>query len=170
MSLTVASRSRVASTSTSPRRRARFAGLALCVAIVAVTSTACQISWSAGKTHGAIIEPTAARASVGIWRAPTRLLYGVQRGMGVNKVQQYLCDYGHFPAVTIAVGSRSMSADVISHRWCGYVNGDDADLRGALDDAQAGSRDDCLALTLISHGMYIKNWTHKSGGCRTGAI
>lgn len=131
---------------------------------------ACHVSWRVGATHGAILEPSAARASVGIWRAPTRLLADLERSKGIRVVQDILCASGRFPAISLSIGGRSVSSRFLSERWCGYVRGDAADLRGALRDAQAGSRDECLALTLISHGAYLKNWTHKAGGCRTGSL
>lgn len=149
------------------RARARLGALAVALALIA---SACHITWSAGTTHGAIIETTAGRASVGIWRAPTRLLADLERSKGIDLVQDVLCASGRFPAVTLKVGDTSITADVLGARWCGYVRGDDADLRGALRDSQAGGRDDCLALTLVSRGAYLKNWTHKDVGCRTGSL
>lgn len=157
-----------------PRRfatpRGRHRAVALLALVIALVVPACRISWTLGATHGAIIEPTAARASVGIWRAPTRLLHQVYEGGGIDVVQDVLCSQATFPALRLAVGSASISANVLQSKWCGYVYGDDADLRGALVDAQRGSRDDCLALTLISNGAYLKNWTHKSAGCKTGSL
>ncbi len=154
-------------------RRARpSARLALLVVAAAMTVAlgGCHISWRVGATHGAIIEAPAARASVGIWRVPTRALADLERSKGIDFVQDVLCAAGKFPAVTVGIGSRSISADVLGARWCGYVRGDDADLRGALRDSQEGHRDECLALTLVSHGAYLKNWTHKAVGCRTGSL
>ena len=139
------------------------------VVVLVLTVSACSISWSAGATHGAIIEPPAARASVGIWRAPTRALRAVLSAAGIGIVQQLLCDQGRFPPIRLSVGKLAVSADVLHGRWCGYVHGDDADLRGALVAAQ-DHRDDCLALTLISHGVYTTNWTWKSTGCKTGSL
>jgi hypothetical protein len=150
--------------------RARRGAVVLAALAIVLAVPACQISWKVGATHGAIIEPAAARASVGIWRAPTRLLHQVYEGGGIDVVQDILCSQATFPALRLAVGSTSISANVLQAKWCGYVYGDDADLRGALVDAQRGSRDDCLALTLISSGAYLKNWTHKSGGCKTGSL
>jgi hypothetical protein len=151
-----------------PRARRALAA-ALAVFLVAGLG-ACHITWHLGSTHGAIIETSAARASIGIWRAPTRLLADIERAQGVNRVQQILCAAGNFPAIPLGVGGRSISAATVKKKWCGYVNGDDGDLRGALRDAQEGKKDDCLALTLISSGAYIKNWTHKSAGCKTGSL
>ncbi len=156
------------SLSCSSRPRARSA-LAVVAAALALSLSACQITWSLGTTHGAIVEPGAARASVGIWRVPTRVLHSVLESKGIDLVQDLLCSQGRFPAVRLAVGDRSVSSNVLQSRWCGYVYGDDADLRGALIDAQNG-RDNCLALTLISRGAYLKNWTHKSDGCKTGSL
>jgi hypothetical protein len=153
-----------------PRRRPGRAAAGALALVVLAFVPACQISWSLGATHGAIVEPSAARASVGIWRAPTRLLHELYEGGGIDLVQDILCDQAAFPPLKLTVGKTSISANVLKARWCGYVYGDDADLRGALVDAQRGSRDDCLALTLISRGAYIKNWTHKSGGCKTGSL
>lgn len=152
-----------------PPRRASAPALALVALAVTVLLGACSISWSAGATHGAIIEPPVARASVGIWRVPTRALRSVLSAKGIDTVQQLLCDHGHFPAIRLSVGKLTVSADVLKGRWCGYVNGDDADLRGALIAAR-DRRDDCLALTLISHGAYTTNWTSKSTGCKTGSL
>lgn len=137
---------------------------------VVLLLTSCQISWELHKTHGVIVEPGAARASVGVWREPSRVLYDIYSGNGIDMVQDILCYSGKFPVPHVEVGSVGITANVLQPKWCGYVYGDDNDLRGALVDAQAGSRDDCLALTLISSGAYIKNWTHKSGGCRTGSL
>lgn len=141
----------------------------LSAAALALGLSACNITWTAGKTHGAIIETSAARASIGIWRAPTRVLYDVYGSAGITTVQDILCAHGTFPTLRLAVGKRSVSSDALKKKWCGYVRGDGADLRGALIDAQR-QRDNCLALTLISSGAYIKNWTHKSAGCKTGSL
>ncbi|MEZ5181235.1 MAG: hypothetical protein R2702_05090 [Acidimicrobiales bacterium] len=149
-----------------PTRRLAVALAVLCC----VGLGACQISWRLGTTHGAIVEPGAARASIGIWRAPTRLLADLEQSRGVDLVQDILCASGRFPVVALEVGGRGLSVDVLKARWCGYVYGDDSDLRSALRDAQRGRTDDCLALTLISGGAYRANWTHKSVGCRTGSL
>lgn len=153
-----------------PTRLAARLALGALGALLVVGLGACHVSWRAGATHGAIIEPTAGRASIGIWRAPTRLLADLERSHGIDVVQDVLCASGRFPAVSVSVGGRSVSSSFLSQRWCGYVRGDDGDLRGALRDAQGGRSDDCLALTLISRGAYLKNWTHKSVGCRTGSL
>jgi hypothetical protein len=151
------------------RRRAP-AVAAACACVLVLLLPACRISWSLGATHGAIIEPSAGRANIGVWRAPSRVLYDVFEAGGIDPVQDLLCHAGRFPTVRVAVGKLSISSNVLQDKWCGYVYGDDADLRGALIDAQRGRRDDCLALTLISRGAYIKNWTHKDAGCKTGAL
>jgi hypothetical protein len=143
--------------------------LVAAVAIVA-SLAGCQITWELEKTHGVIVEPGAVRASVGIWREPTRVLYDIYRNDSLETVKYLLCYSGNFPVPSVHVGSYGITANVLQPKWCGYVYGDDNDLRGALTDAQSGSADDCLALTLISSGAYIKNWTHKSGGCKQGSI
>ncbi|MEZ5137491.1 MAG: hypothetical protein R2711_01525 [Acidimicrobiales bacterium] len=61
-----------------PTRRLAVALAVLCC----VGLGACQISWRLGTTHGAIVEPGAARASIGIWRAPTRLLADLEQSRG----------------------------------------------------------------------------------------
>ena len=98
------------------------------------------------------------------------MLAQLERARGVDVVQDILCAQGTFPAAAVSVGGHTIAAPDLAKRWCGYVRGDDADLRGALRDSQAKHRDDCLALTLISRGAYLKNWTHKSVGCRTGSL
>ena len=145
----------------------RIAGAAA-LAIVLLATSACSVSWRAGATHGAIVEPAAARASVGIWRAPTGVLFELYRTQGIGAVQRLLCDGGRFPAVRLSVKGVSVSVNVLKQAWCRYVYRDAGDLRGALIDAQRS--DDCLALTLISRGRYTQNWTHKGTGCRWGAL
>jgi hypothetical protein len=151
------------------RRRGRIVA-AFVAGAIAIALPACQLSWSVGKTHGVIVEPAAVRASVGVWRMPSRLLYSVYESNGINPVQDLLCSAGKFPTLKVSVSRFSVSSSVLKSKWCGYVYGNDADVRGALIDAQRGKADDCLALTLISRGAYIKNWTHKSSGCKTGSL
>lgn len=153
-----------------PHPRTRRAALAALTALLVCSLGACKITWSWGATHGAIVEPAAARASVGIWRAPTRLLADLEHDHGIEVVQHLLCAAGKFPMVAISVRGHGVSVDVLKRRWCGYVDGRPEDLRTALREAQRHGVDECLALTLISSGRPTVNWTHKGVGCKTGAL
>lgn len=148
--------------------RAHLRAVVALALVASLGLAGCHISWQLRATHGAIIEPAAGRASVGIYRAPTRALGALLSAKGTDVVQDVLCASGRFPVLSLRVGRASVSADLLTRRWCGYVHGDDADLRGALREARA--QRDCLALTLISNGLYIKNWTHKSTGCKEGSL
>jgi hypothetical protein len=153
------------------RHRVRRAFAVACIALsasLATTGCTTSIGWKLGKTHGAIIEPTARRASLGIYRAPSRSLYSVYARSGTRAAQDVLWALGAPPVASVSVDGIGVSTTVLNRKMHGYLYGDAADFRGALIDAHR--RDDCLALTLISQGLYIKNWTHKDVGCRTGAV
>lgn len=138
------------------------------IALLGVTGCDGSVGWKLGKTHGAIIEPGAARASLGIYRAPRHALYQVYRAGGTKAAQDVLWAVGAPPVVTVSVKGVSLSSAALNRKMHGYIYGDPADFRGALVDAERAN--DCLALTLISRGAYIKNWTHKGVSCRTGSL
>jgi len=157
---------------TTNRQRARtrrILGLSAVSILVTIGVTSCDgaVAWKLGKTHGAIIEPVARRASLGIYREPSRALYKAYKRSGTKAAQDILWAVGEPPVASISVDGLSISTAVLNRKMKGYVYGDAADFRGALIDAHVA--DDCLALTLISQGLYIKNWTHKDVGCRTGS-
>jgi hypothetical protein len=133
-------------------------------------------AWRAGKTHGAIIETTAGRASIGIYRTPTRWLYRAQRKAGVGAVQALIWHFGRAPelrrtfsfrghSVTLEFGTTTRALRSLTYR---LIYADPNDLEGAVVDAHR--HNSCLALTLISYGRPAKNWTQKQVGCREGAI
>jgi len=138
------------------------------IALLGVTGCDGSVTWRLGKTHGAIIEPTARRASLGIYRTPRHALYQVYRAGGTKAAQDVLWAFGAPPVASISVKGVSISSVALNRKMHGYIYGDAADFRGALIDAETAH--DCLALTLVSQGLYIKNWTHKSVGCRTGSL
>lgn len=145
--------------------------LAAVVALLVVSATACGpvITWRAGRTHGAVVETGAARGGINIYRVPRSKLYDVYRAAGIDGVQDAMWAFGKPPVVKIPMGGgNSVGVGVLDSKFHGYIYGDDADLRGALLDAQ--SNRDCLSITIISHGVYIKNWTHKSVGCELGSL
>ena len=133
-------------------------------------------AWKAGKTHGAIIETTAGRASLGIYRVPTDLLYLAQKGKGTAYMQGLIWKYGRPPelkktftfrgrSVTLQFGTATKALRALAHR---LIYDDPADLAGALSDAHRNKS--CLALTLISYGKPTSNWTQKQVGCQNGAV
>lgn len=161
-----------------PRRRLHAVVLTALLAVgIASFATACKPpawAWRAGKTHGAIIEPTAGRASLGIYRVPTGYLYEAQKQHGVATVQALIWHFGQPPqiekrftfrgrSITLAFGTKTLRS--VAHQ---LVFGDPADLRGAVIDAHRHK--DCLALTLFSYGKVTRNWTHKGVGCLNGSV
>ncbi len=156
-------------TSRRTTRHLPLPALALCVAAIVVGTTACDsVGWKLGRTHGAIVEVGARRASLGIYRVPRSKLYDVYRAGGTRAAQDVLWAVGAPPVTSVSIDSLSLSTAALNRKMHGYIYGDAADFRGALLDAQRNR--DCLALTLISQGLYIKNWTHKSVGCRLGSL
>jgi hypothetical protein len=149
--------------------------------VAGLVATACDpISrdweWRVGKTHGLIVETTAVRASLGIYRVPTRLLAQVQRKHGVGAVQEALWTFGRPPELevsktigghtfTIRFGTATKALRWLTHK---LIFDDPDDLRAAVRDA--GAKDDCLALTLLSYGKPDSNWTHKGVGCHDGSL
>ncbi len=133
-------------------------------------------AWRAGKTHGAIIETTAGRASLGIYRVPTEYLYIAQQRSGVGAVQGLLWAFGRPPeikrtftfrgrSVTLEFGMGTRALRSLTHR---LIYDDPADLRAAVRDAHRSQN--CLALTLVSYGAPASNWTFKQVGCRQGSV
>lgn len=156
---------------TSPRapRRVPIPAVALCVTALLFATTSCDaVSWKLGRTHGAIIEVGAHRASLGIYRVPRRLLFQLYKGGGLKVAQDALWASGAPPVAAFSIDGVRVSTEFLNRKLHGYLYGDPADFRGALIDAERSR--DCLALTLISRGLYIKNWTHKSVGCRMGSL
>ncbi len=165
-----------------PTPRPRWCAVVL-TALLAVSTagatTACDPvsrdwAWKAGRTHGAIIETTAGRASLGIYRVPRRALHDVYRAMGIRTVQDAIWSVGQPPAFTKTFTFRgrsittSFGTAALRNKAHSLIYGDAADLRGALLEAQAHR--DCLALTLVSYGKPTSNWTHKQVGCQMGAL
>lgn len=146
----------------------RLVSLCACLGVV-VGASGCAITWRAGTTHGAVYEVGAVRGSINIYRAPRSKLYDVYKKTGIDGVQDVVWALGRPPIVKVPLGGGdSVGVDYLASKFRGYIYGDDADLRGALLDAQ--SHRDCLSLTLVSRGVYNKNWTHKSVGCRLGSL
>ncbi|MGN6695941.1 MAG: hypothetical protein ACTHN0_17320 [Aquihabitans sp.] len=143
-------------------------GLISLIALTGLTSCKTSVSWKLGRTHGAVIEKTAARASLAIYRKPRSLLYQLYRNGGTKAAQDAIWQFGQPPVASIYVNGIGFSTQVLNQKMHGYIYGDAADFRGALLDAQ--DNHDCLALTLISRGAYIKNWTHKAVGCQMGSL
>lgn len=164
------------------RSRWRAAVLTALLAVGATTTaTSCDVvsrdwAWKAGKTHGAIIETTAGRASVGIYRVPTKWLFVAQTKAGTGAVQSLLWRFGRPPelkkrftfrgrSVTLEFGTGTRALRSLTYR---LIHDDPGDLRGALIDAHHNRA--CLALTLVSYGKPTSNWTHKQVGCQDGSI
>ena len=133
-------------------------------------------AWRAGKTHGAIIETTAGRASLGIYRVPTELLYMAQQRYGTRKAQDAMWKYGRPPmlrrtftyrgrSVTLEFGATTSALRSVTRH---LIYDDPSDLRGALIDAHRNGS--CLAITLLSYGQPTRNWTNKHVGCQQGSI
>ena len=152
---------------------------ALLALATATAATACEpgsttVAWKAGKTHGAIIETTAGRASLGIYRSPRKFLYEVYKAAGIRAVQDVIWAVGQPPSVTKTFTYRgrsittSFGTAALRSKAHDLIYRDPSDLRGALVDAQVSHT--CLALTLISYGKPAANWTHKQVGCQVGAL
>lgn len=154
--------------------------VAIVIAIVmSLTATAClnlNIKWTLAKTHGLYVEVTAMRASINIYKAPRAALYDIYKAGGINMTQDILWAVGKPPTVS---GFCIDTPGFVHQQFClstsaiyNYVHAliyvNDADLKSALIDAE--NNGDCLALTLISYGVYAPNWTHKGGGCITGQV
>lgn len=151
-------------------RRVRRAALAGAVIAVTVLATACRpFAWTSGTTHGPVVELGASRAGINVYRLPTEALYQVYRAGGIDLVQDMLWQHGRPPLVRVPLGGgNAVSVDWLQAKFHGFIYGDDDDLAGAVRDAHDDG--DCLSLTLISHGLYNKNWTHKSVGCKRGGF
>lgn len=150
-------------------RKSRHLTVAAVVAVV-LTSTAClpSVSWSLGATHGVVVEAGAARAGLNVYRAPRQALWDVYKAVGINGVQDALWAFGKPPRFGVCVNGVCVTTDHVENKIHGWIYGDDNDLRGALTDAQ--KEHNCLSLTVISRGAYIKNWTRKNVGCYTGSL
>jgi len=164
----------------SVRRRWLAVALAALVATgTATTATACDPvsrdwAWTAGKTHGAIIEVTAGRASLGIYRSPRNALHSLYRALGLRAAQDAIWRFGQPPMFTRTFTYRgrtittSFGTSAVRSATRSLIYDHPDDLRAALVDAQ--SHRDCLALTLVSYGRPAPNWTHKNVGCQLGSI
>lgn len=167
-----------------PTHRRRLSAIALTALLaigIATASSGCDPvsrswAWRAGRTHGAIVETTAGRASLAIYRVPTNLLYQAQAKHGVGAVQALLWHFGKPPelkksfrfqgrSVTLQFGTGTRALRSLTHR---LIHDDPGDLRSALVDAHRNRS--CLALTLVSYGKPASNWTHKQVGCLNGGI
>ena len=131
--------------------------------------------WTLGKTHGVIIETTAGRASLGIYRAPTDGLHLVLIRTDIATVKEVLWKYGKPPeikktftyggsSITVSFGPATVASRALAHR---VIFDHTEDLRSAIKDSYATR--ECLAVTLISYGVPTINWTKKAVGCKDGA-
>ncbi|MCU1372142.1 MAG: hypothetical protein JWO77_3336 [Ilumatobacteraceae bacterium] len=165
-----------------PRRRALAVVLTvLLAASTAAATTACDPisrtwAWKGGKTHGAVIEPTAGRASVAIYRRATDGLFLVYKAKGMRFTQDVMWSLGKPPELkkTFTYKGRSLTLSFgagtkyLRNKAHAAIYDQSSDLRGALLDAHA--RRSCLALTLLSFGRPTSNWTQKQIDCRDGAM
>lgn len=144
---------------------------------VAATATGCKPqawSWKASATHGAIVEFSAGRASLGIYRQPRSVLHDLYRAGGIRLVQDAIWAVGQPPAITKTFTYRgrsittSFGTAALRRQAHDLIYRNPSDLRRALLDAQ--SHRDCLALTLVSYGKPAGNWTHKAVGCQMGRL
>ena len=160
-------------------RRSLAVALAALIALGAAgLTTGCRprthISWQLGVTHGVIVEATAGRASLGIYRVPTEGLYGLYRWGGIRKAQDAVWSSGEPPTYTRTFSYRgrsittSFGTRALRNATHSLLYDHTSDFRSALEDAKAAHS--CLALTLVSYGRPTHNWTHKQTGCRDGAI
>lgn len=175
--------SQINSPSTLPTSRRLGPTLLAAALLVAATlgASSCDLisrdwHWTMGKTHGLIIETTAVRASLGIYHAPTRGIYDVYRGGGIHAAESIIWHFGEPPSIkksftirghrfTISFGPFTTAAKVAVHDVIFHREGD---LSDAIRNAHA--HDNCLAVTLLSGGKPVINWTNKSVGCREGKI
>jgi hypothetical protein len=133
-------------------------------------------AWKAGKTHGAIIETTAGRASLAVYRKPTDGLYLVYKAKGLGFTQDVMWSLGRPPELkkTFSYKGRSVTLSFgagttyLRNKAHSAIYGRPEDLRGAILDAHA--RRSCLALTLLSFGQPTTNWTQKQTDCRDGSL
>ena len=136
--------------------------------------TSTVLAWRAGKTHGVIIEATAGRASLGIYRKPRSVLYDVYDSGGIRQVQDVIWALGQPPAFrkTFTYRGRSITTSfgtqAVRDATHSLIYDHPSDLRQALLDAE--THHNCLALTLISYGTPTHNWTSKDAGCQMGAL
>lgn len=163
-----------------PRRRWLAIALTALLAIgTASATTACDPvsrdwTWRAGKTHGVIIETTAGRASLGIYRSPRKALHSLYKALGLRAAQDAIWKVGQPPMITKTFTYRgrsittSFGTSTLRGAARSLIYDHPADLRAAILDAHA--HQDCLALTLVSYGKPTQNWTHKSVGCQIGSL
>ena len=78
-------------------------GLVSLIAMMGMTGCKTSIAWRLGNSHGPIIETTAARASLGIYRNPRHLLFGVYQNGGTKAAQDALWSVGQPPIVSLSV-------------------------------------------------------------------
>ena len=151
-------------------------GLAALATTTGCDPVARSWSWRLGTTHGAIIETTAGRASLGVYRVPSRVLYQVVVHKGVDAAQDAMWALGRPPelkktftyrghSLTLQFGTGTAALRALTKK---LIYDDDKDLFGAV--AGAHPSDSCVAITLISYGRPVTNWTSKSVGCRDGAL
>lgn len=163
------------------RRRSVVVATAFLALISTSAATACDPvsrdwAWTMGKTHGAIIETTAGRGSLGIYRVPTRLLHLVLTHGGIKDVQDAIWKYGKPPALKKTFRYRNLSYTVefgfttsaLRLATRKLIYDDPKDLESALRETRRG--DSCLAITLISYGKPDSNWTFKNVGCQDGSF
>ncbi|QXC62301.1 hypothetical protein KSP35_05715 [Aquihabitans sp. G128] len=156
-----------------PARPARhLVTLVAAAAVLSVSATAClptpAVTWKLGDTHGVVIETGAQRGSLNIYRSPRSALMQAWKLFGIDGVMAGMWAYGKAPRFSICAFAVCLDQTDVNNKIHGWIYGDPWDLKGALFDAQ--NNYNCLALTIISHGVYNKNWTNKSVGCRLGSV
>ena len=153
--------------------------LGLCLAVLG--GTGCNVvsgrwHWTLGKTHGVIIETTAGRASLAVYRVPSDALYKVMQATNIQTVEDLLWNYGRPPeikrtfsfdgrSITVSFGVGTTALRLFAHQ---VIYDRDSDLEGAMRDSHR--EHNCLAVTLISYGIPEVNWTRKSVGCNDGGV
>lgn len=157
-----------------PRRQLRRAIGALGVGLILSlgASSCATIEWRAGASHGVLIETTAGRASLVIYRKYTRALWAAfDATNSIYTVRDVIWHYGAPPLIeactqygddTYCIGTRQFRDVIYDYMF----NGNIGDLREAMYDSHGA--DSCLAFTVISFAQPDRNWTHKQSGCRFG--
>jgi hypothetical protein len=105
-----------------------------------------------------------------IYRAPSDALYHFMVGPGGTKgAQDVIWAVAKPPVINFCTNDVTcIGAVYMLSKMHGWIYGDANDIRGAILDSHR--ENNCLALTLISRGAYIKNWTRKNAGCFQGTL
>jgi hypothetical protein len=98
-----------------------------------------------------------------IYRAPSDALYHFMVGPGGTKgAQDVIWAVAKPPVINFCTNDVTcIGAVYMLSKMHGWIYGDANDIRGAILDSHR--ENNCLALTLISRGAYIKSWTRKNG-------